>query len=101
MSNMTYCRFQNTNPDVQDCMEALNELADLQNEIEWLENSGRDEEPEMKEVTEEFRRNQLSRDEARAAARMLETFLDTMESLGIIEEYDYQKMNDMIDSFTK
>ena len=25
MSNMSYCRFQNTVPDLEDCLDALNE----------------------------------------------------------------------------
>lgn len=28
MSNMSYCRFENTSRDLQDCVEALEELAD-------------------------------------------------------------------------
>lgn len=28
MSNMSYCRFENTSSDLRDCVEALEELAD-------------------------------------------------------------------------
>ena len=33
MSNMSYCRFQNTATDVQDCMDAINgdELSEMSN----------------------------------------------------------------------
>lgn len=31
MSNMSYCRFQNTLSDLQDCYEALGEIMDVDN----------------------------------------------------------------------
>lgn len=101
MSNMSYCRFRNTNLDVQDCMETLTGLAGLQADIYWLENTGRDEEPEMEELADVFRHNKLSTDEARAASRMIKAFLDTMEELEIIENYDLWRIDDMIENFTK
>lgn len=100
MSNMSYCRFRNTNLDVQDCMETLTGLNGLLDEIEWLENVG-NEEAEMEEAMDTFRTEQLSPEEARAALHMIEAFMDTMADLGIIEDWDYSKADELLDRFTK
>lgn len=46
MSNLSYCRFQNTTPDLEDCVEALEEI--------------------------DGNLAELSKDEARAADRLIE-----------------------------
>lgn len=35
MANMSYCRFENTSKDMQDCWNALGEVNNIQ---EWFEN---------------------------------------------------------------
>lgn len=57
MSNMSYCRFQNTLSDLRDCKEALDDISDL---------------------------SELSDDEARAAKRLINvctTIAETCEGM--------------------
>lgn len=59
MSNMSYCRFQNTARDLDECKGALDEILDLV--------------PDGDEPVEP-----LSQDETRAAQRLVETALETV-----------------------
>ena len=73
MSNMTYCRFQNTSKDLQDCIDAVEQM---------INNDGCDEYNEH-----------LSRDEKRAFEEMVEQaryFFETGEQLLDILEYNEQ-----------
>lgn len=67
MSNMSYCRFHNTNIDLTDCIEALTE------------------------------RNIPSQEEKRAAKNLLISILDFCEKEGIIEGYDQQIIEKIIE----
>ena len=67
MANMSYCRFRNTRSDLGDCLEALNE------------------------------KEELSRDEARAAKRMFKDMLNFCEEHDIIANYDEDAIESMID----
>lgn len=58
MANMSYCRFQNTRGDVQDCLDALRE------------------------------EKRLSRDEANAGRWMFDDILSYCRDNGIIDGYD-------------
>ncbi len=52
MSNMSYCRFENTSKDVADCLEALNNYWDLE-DLSRFEISGlRDLLDQAKEIVE-------------------------------------------------
>lgn len=62
MSNMSYCRFQNTSRDLNDCLDALEE-----------------ERP-------------LSEDEYRAAIRMFRRILHFCQETGIIEDFNHQQL---------
>lgn len=102
MSNMTYCRFQNTNLDVQDCMEALTNLADLREEMDWLQDhETAASEDELDDMRAELQSSMISTMEARSAKRMIASFLETMDRLGIIDGWDYAKAEEIIDSFTE
>lgn len=67
MSNMSYCRFHNTNIDMQDCIEALTE------------------------------RDISSQEEKRSAKNLLISILDFCEEEGIIEGYDQQTIEKIIE----
>ena len=67
MANMSYCRFHNTALDLHDCIDALEE------------------------------RTVASEDERDKAYELLRTFLDFAEDNGIIEEYDEDSLNNVID----
>lgn len=71
MSNMSYCRFQNTRKDLDDCIDAI------QNGEE------------------------LSYDEARAGKWMFDDFLDLCRHLGFIDSYDSDAVYDFFDSKTE
>lgn len=66
MSNMSYCRFQNTSSDVVDCLDALNE-----------------QEP-------------LSGEEYRAAVGMFDSFLFFCQELGIVEDFDRKRIRECL-----
>jgi intergrase/recombinase len=66
MSNMSYCRFENTKKDLDDCIEALEQ------------------------------RNIKSKIERRKAQQLLENILDFCEDEGIIEEYDSEMIERII-----
>lgn len=83
MSNMSYCRFQNTAGDLDDCQEALENLlhGEPGNERDGVA---------------------LSRDEERAAKRLLMTALALVELVAEtqarkIEELDGSDIDDFID----
>lgn len=59
MSNMSYCRFENTSKDLSDCIEAL-----------------------------QYGEAPVSERECRAAERMFKEFLDYCVDGGIIDEYN-------------
>lgn len=67
MANMSYCRFHNTALDLHDCINALEE------------------------------RTVTSEDERNKAHELLRTFLDFAEINGIIEDYDEDSLNNVID----
>lgn len=102
MSNMSYCRFHNTNLDVQDCMEVLTGMADLREEIDWLQDhETASTEDELDDLRTELQSNMISTMEARSAKQMIDSFLDAMDRLGIIDGWDYEKAKEVIDSFTE
>ncbi|MCI9120454.1 MAG: hypothetical protein HFG00_02845 [Oscillibacter sp.] len=71
MANMSYCRFQNTRPDVEDCLDAL-----------------RDE-------------KRLSTDEAKAGRWMFDDILDFCRDMGIIDSYDAGMLEALFDGLTE
>lgn len=66
MSNMSYCRFENTSADLTDCLEALSNR-----EIE-------------------------AKRERKIAGRMIKEFLDFCESEGLIEEYNSEAVDELL-----
>ena len=52
MSNMSYCRFQNTAQDLQDCLDAMEELYNLDGENSDGEKLSESEYRAMKEIIE-------------------------------------------------
>lgn len=68
MSNMSYCRFQNTYPDVLDCLGALDEGTTL------------------------------SQDEHSAAEDMFNELLRWFYDNSVIEDYDEDAMRDILDA---
>jgi hypothetical protein len=66
MANMSYCRFENTNGDVIDCIDAL-----VDREIS-------------------------SDEEKKYAKRLLVNILDFCKDEGIIEDYNIITINDML-----
>lgn len=73
MGNMSYCRFQNTSKDLDDCQNALEDLA------------GRDAEP-------------LSREELAAAKRLVRTCLDIVS---LIAEEGGLEVEELLDDERK
>lgn len=71
MANMSYCRFQNTRSDMEDCLEAL-----------------RDE-------------KRLSSDEAKAGRWMFDDILSYCRDTGIIDGYDSDMLEAIFDGLTK
>lgn len=71
MANMSYCRFQNTRRDVEDCLDAL-----------------RDE-------------KRLSTDEAKAGRWMFDDILDFCRDMGIIDSYDTGMLEALFDGLTE
>ncbi len=67
MANMSYCRFRNTSGDLNDCLTALDPY---ENEYE------------------------ISAEEVRAGVRMFDTFLDYCKSIGLIEEYNRDRIEE-------
>lgn len=81
MSNMSYCRFQNTSGDLDDCQNALEGLANGDERA-------------------------LSRDELYAAKRLVNTCLDIVtvvaEHIGIdIDELDERKIDQILDELQR
>ena len=70
MANMSYCRFQNTRRDMEDCLDAL-----------------RDE-------------KRLSSDEAKAGRWMFDDILDFCRDMGIIDSYDAGMLEALFDGLT-
>lgn len=73
MGNMSYCRFQNTSKDLDDCQEAIEELA------------GRDAKP-------------LSREELAAAKRLVRTCIDIVS---LIAEEGGLEVEELLDDESK
>lgn len=71
MANMSYCRFQNTRLDMEDCLDAL-----------------REEKP-------------LSRDEANAGRWMIGDILAYCRDNGIIDSYDGQMLEAVFERLVK
>ncbi len=71
MSNMSYCRFQNTVIDLRDCSYALEEM---------MLAMGMDEESRRADHSEGF--SDLSRDEASAAIKLIQLARDVIEAYG-------------------
>lgn len=81
MSNMSHCRFQNTSGDLDDCQNALEGLANGDEQA-------------------------LSRDELYAAKRLVNTCLDIVtvvaEHIGIdIDELDKRKIDQILDELQR
>ena len=75
--NMSYCRFRNTSDDVEDCMEALNNIVEGDEE-------------------------KLESDEYRACKNMLEDIIDFLYENDIIEEDENENgttVNDRLKDF--
>ena len=66
MANMSYCRFENTNQDIKDCINALEE------------------------------RNISSQSEKRAAMKMLQNVLNYCLEESIINHYDFDRLKEVI-----
>lgn len=73
--NMSYCRFRNTRNDLEECVSELLYLYDI------IEYDCDPETPDWK----------LTDIESVAALSMIDTFLDAMVTLEVIEDYDYEK----------
>ena len=71
MANMSYCRFQNTRLDMEDCLDAL-----------------REEKP-------------LSSDEANAGRWMINDILDYCRDNGIIDSYDGDMLEAIFDGLVR
>ncbi len=71
MANMSYCRFQNTRSDLNDCLEALS------------------------------RDKFMSEDEAKAGRWMFEEFLNFCRENGIIDGYDGDEIRTLFDNLTR
>ena len=67
MANMSYCRFQNTKKDLDDCITALENL-DIN-----------------------------SKEEKKAAKHMIENFLDWCVSENIIEDYSLERIHELLE----
>lgn len=66
MSNMSYCRFQNTSSDLQDCLGALGDM-----------------DPEdIQALHEKNNQGALSKDEAAAFRRLFRTCVEIVEEFG-------------------
>lgn len=65
MANMSYCRFQNTRQDLDECIEAIRDG------------------------------DEISREESRAGKRMFQSFLGLCQDYGIIEDFDVEAVFDL------
>lgn len=71
MANMSYCRFHNTRLDMNDCIYAIQDGVNI------------------------------SEEEKLQARMMFEEIADFMIECGVIDDYDDQAMNDIIDNCNK
>ncbi len=71
MANMSYCRFQNTRSDMEDCMDALRE------------------------------EKHLSGDEAKAGRWMFDDILSFCQDNGVIDSYDGEMLKAVFDRLIK
>ena len=71
--NMSYCRFHNTNIDLDQCLNVFEESDD----------------------------ETISVEEKQAAKKMFGRFLEFCLENGIIEDCDYEAVDDLIDGFPK
>lgn len=71
MANMSYCRFQNTRSDMEDCIDALRE------------------------------EKRLSSDEAKAGRWMFDDILSYCRDTGIIDSYDGEMLETVFESLAK
>jgi len=71
MSNMSYCRFQNTYGDMAECLDALTQEHDLSSE------------------------------EYYAAVRMFKAFLRFCRDVDIIEDYDQKRIEEYLDELRR
>ena len=69
--NMSYCRWYNTNIDVQDCFDAFENFDDEYDE--------------------------MSDEEVRAAKRMIKAMCEFLYEREVIEEYDYTRLFERFD----
>ena len=76
MPNMSYCRFRNTSNDVYDCLGAIGEI-------------------------QEGYGSKLSVEESRAGQRMFETILCFCADMGIIEEYNEDRVTELFNELTE
>ena len=71
MANMSYCRFQNTRSDMEDCIDALRE------------------------------EKRLSSDEAKAGRWMFDDILSYCQDSGIIDSYDGEMLKAVFERLVK
>lgn len=71
MANMSYCRFQNTRADLEDCLDALRS------------------------------EKSLSDDEARAGRHLFDDFLSFCRDQGIIDSFDREEVEILFDRLEK
>ena len=83
--NMSYCRFNNTRIDMDDCLEALEEIYGI---IEYGE------EPEHSDW-------KLSVSEGRSAIAMFESIFNFAMEVGFIEDYDYNGVRSFFEEATE
>ena len=101
MSNMSYCRFHNTNLDVQDCIDAMRGLIGLAEDIEWLKSCDYENvSDDLKVEQEMFNTHCLSSSEANAASRMFQEILDYMLELDVINGYSKDTLDELIDGIS-
>lgn len=68
MANMSYCRFRNTEKDLNDCLDVLQQGEGIH-----------------------------SKEEKQSALRMLKSFLGYCEDEGIIEEFDMDRLEEIVE----
>lgn len=71
MANMSYCRFQNTRSDMEDCLDALHD------------------------------NKMLSESEAKAARWMFDDILSFCRENGIIDSFDGEELQSFFESMTR
>ena len=63
MANMSYCRFRNTNIDMEDCIDALKEI--------------------------EYDDEEISEEEAESCVEMFDSIIEYLDGEGLLKNFDY------------